>query len=115
MQKELARMTNPEDLRCDLLLAVDCLFNESLVKPFVRTLNSIEATVVVVVSELRSADVLTLFLHEWLSSGAWQVYRACKWDDETDAASRGDPAKPLLRSNLVVWVGWTSPTPATYR
>lgn len=106
--KQLQRMWPAGELSCDLLLAVDCLFNESLVKPFVDTLNRIDAKVVVVVSELRSADVLRLFLQEWLQSGTWQVWRACRWSDSGEEVGQESPLQsiPLLRNNLAVWVGW---------
>lgn len=47
----------------DLVIAIDCIFNEHLVKPFIDTLTSVVAaspsTVVLVVVELRSADVVS--------------------------------------------------------
>lgn len=90
----------------DLLLAVDCLFNESLVKPFVNVLKNVAAELVVVVSELRSPDVLRLFLEEWLKSGEWTVWRACR---ESDSAG-GVENVALLARNMVVWVGWRTRT-----
>lgn len=93
---------NHQDTAFDLLLAVDCLFNESLVKPFVNVLNNVDAEVVVIVSELRSPDVLRLFLEEWLKSGEWTVWRACKGSE----AAGGAESVALLARNMVVWVGW---------
>lgn len=95
-----SREEDPTATSYDLLLAADCLFNEALVRPFVNVLNTIDAKVVVVVCELRSEDVLRLFLEEWLASGDWEVWRACK-----DSKECGKEV-PLLESKLVVWVGW---------
>lgn len=80
----------------DIVLAVDCLFNESLVKPFVDTLNALPSKAVVIVSELRSEDVLRLFLESWLALGKWQIWRASNGSDEAG----------LLGDSRVVWVGW---------
>lgn len=55
----------------DLVIAVDCIYNEYLVKPFVDTLSSVcpagRSTIVLVVVELRSADVVSAFCHSSLS------------------------------------------------
>ncbi|RSH80770.1 hypothetical protein EHS25_007106 [Saitozyma podzolica] len=56
-----------------LILAVDCIYNEHLIRPLVDTLEHYcrpgSGAVVWVVVELRSADVLTLFLDTWLNGG----------------------------------------------
>ncbi|GFZ44261.1 hypothetical protein JCM24511_01983 [Saitozyma sp. JCM 24511] len=56
-----------------LILAVDCIYNEHLIRPLVDTLEHYcppgSGTVVWVVVELRSPDVLTLFLETWLNGG----------------------------------------------
>lgn len=122
--------------RYDVVLAVDCLFNESLVQPFVKVLNCVDAGIVVIVSELRSPEVLRYFLEHWLASAGeqgidgqsgWEVWRACKsdaGDDATPEAGLSGPLpdrdgvarlssqeqaradKPLLGRKYVVWVGW---------
>lgn len=48
----------------DLILAVDCIYNENLVKPLVDTIAEYagQNTVIWVVVELRSADVVSLLL-----------------------------------------------------
>lgn len=49
----------------DLVIAVDCIYNEYLVRPFIDTLSAVcpqsSSTVVLVVVELRSADVVSPF------------------------------------------------------
>jgi 2-polyprenyl-3-methyl-5-hydroxy-6-metoxy-1,4-benzoquinol methylase len=91
--------------RYDLVLAVDCLYNEALVQPFVQTLNRLNCKYVVVVSELRSAEVLQMFLELWLASGPWTVYRPTAHN--TDNLGKEDSTEPgLLGRRHVVWVGW---------
>ncbi|KAK1924505.1 hypothetical protein DB88DRAFT_490695 [Papiliotrema laurentii] len=90
----------------DLVLAVDCIYNENLVKPLVDTLNAYcppgGNTVVWVVVELRSSDVLTLFMDTWLSDSLsgdhpWTIVRL---PAETMGAWDG------TRPRWVGWVGW---------
>lgn len=93
----------------DLVFAVDCLYNEALVRPFVDTINRLNCKYVVVVSELRSAEVLRLFLELWLSSGSWTIYRSCfeglagAHDGNGDMESAGLQQSGRLH---VVWIGW---------
>lgn len=93
------------DQRYDLVLAVDCLYNEALVQPFVQTLNRLNCKYVVVVSELRSAEVLQMFLELWLASGPWTVYRPAA--QNTDSSGEEEATEPgLLGRRHVMWVGW---------
>ncbi|WWD00081.1 hypothetical protein V866_006989 [Kwoniella sp. B9012] len=89
----------------DLILAVDCIYNEYLVQPLIDTLAKYSkkgkggGNVVWVVVELRSSDVLTLFLEKWLTdpSGPWTIVRLSEkmmghWDNR--------------KARWVGWVGW---------
>ncbi|KAI5455248.1 Ribosomal protein lysine methyltransferase [Naganishia albida] len=82
----------------DLIVAVDCIYNEALVPPFLSTLECYATpgkTVALVVCELRSADVITVFLEEWISRGGWTIYRL------SDMALGAE-----LKYNFVAWVAW---------
>lgn len=79
----------------DLLLIVDCIYNPSLVPALLSTIDYVttpEQTAVLVIVELRSADVIREFLEAWLtlSQGAWEV-----------SSIRG-----ALDGPYAVWVGW---------
>ena len=67
----IARQRRLEEEGYDLVLAVDCIYNENLVKPLVDTLSEYcrpgGRTIVWVVVELRSSDVVNLPL--------WTIYR----------------------------------------
>lgn len=91
----------------DIIFAVDCVYNSSLLPPLVTVLNHYAATNrtrVVVAVELRSEDVLREFLELWIGSGNsssdnsgeyhWVIHRICgdAWMDPCFA----------------VWVGWKS-------
>ena len=80
----------------DVVIAVDCLYNETLVQPFVDTLEKLPCRAVVVVVELRSPDVLRVFLDRWLALGGWQIWRV------VDATGESG----ILGDNQAVWVGW---------
>lgn len=97
----------------DVILAVDCLFNESLVLPFLHTIDHFArppptagesaprpATLVVIVSELRSSEVMRLFVSEWLGLGGWTVVRMPR---EALGKERG---LGLASPKYVVWCGW---------
>jgi len=62
-----------------LLLAVDCIYNESLIAPLLTAIDHYtvpDVTSVLVVSELRSEDVMREFLEQWLARGpSWQIWR----------------------------------------
>lgn len=102
--KQLLREFGPNEAGYDIALAVDCLFNESLVEPFVNTCDCIGAKAVIVVSELRSPEVLRLFLETWLKREGWTIWRACK-----PGEGEKEDNLPLLGKKYVVWVGWKAP------
>ncbi|TRM65375.1 putative methyltransferase-domain-containing protein [Schizophyllum amplum] len=100
----------------DVILAVDCIYNPSLVGPLVSTINHFAApdkTVVVVVSELRSEEVMRDFLEAWLRANTvpssdqdpqeqtnaistrWEIWRA---GDGADGSG-------LLGVPYVTWIG----------
>jgi SAM-dependent methyltransferase len=93
------RRTDPKPLgdSVDLILAADCLYNEALVKPLLHTISyhAGQSTVVVVVSELRSSDVMLSFLSAWLEldQNGWEVWRASSLGPEFDEGQN------------VIWVG----------
>lgn len=99
-----------DDDEYDIILAVDCLFNESLVLPFLKTIShfsrpassSAPPTLVIVVSELRSAEVFRLFLGEWLrlDEGAWKVVRAPR------GSLGGARGLGMDGRRYAVWCGW---------
>ncbi|WVQ97517.1 hypothetical protein IAU59_004631 [Kwoniella sp. CBS 9459] len=97
----LQEETDPQ--KYDIVLAVDCIYNEHLVQPLVDTLARYcpkgGKSVVWVVVELRSADVLTLFLERWTSdpSGPWTIVRL---GEEAMGGWQG------TRARWVGWVGW---------
>ena len=91
----------------DIIFAVDCVYNSSLLPPLVTVLNHYavtDRTRVVVAVELRSEDVLREFLELWIGSDNsssdnsgeyhWVIHRICgdAWMDPCFA----------------VWVGWKS-------
>ncbi|KAK9894170.1 hypothetical protein P389DRAFT_104082 [Cystobasidium minutum MCA 4210] len=90
----------------DVLLAVDCLYNEALVQPFMNTLNQIRSTYVVVVSELRSVDVMQLFLERWLASGPWRIFRPAVAHNQDEAVREGRDSSGVLGNRYIIWVGW---------
>lgn len=64
----------------DLVLAVDCIYNPSLLRALVETIDAVSTvgrTWVLVVAELRQEDVFREFLNLWLkqSSGSWEITR----------------------------------------
>ncbi|KAF8517899.1 putative methyltransferase-domain-containing protein [Hysterangium stoloniferum] len=79
------------DAVVDLILAVDCIYNPSLIAPLLSTIHhfAVSPTLVLVVLELRSSDVTREFIAGWLSlAGKWEVWSI-----------------PLLGPKLVIWVG----------
>lgn len=93
----------------DLIMAVDCIYNPSLITPLLDTINYLSAPnmqryaddapdvrtprmaspTVLVVLELRAADVSREFLHAWLElSGGWEIWSI-----------------PLLGPRFAMWVG----------
>ena len=86
----------------DIVFAVDCLFNESLVQPLVAVLSRVPARVAVIACELRSEDVLRLFLEALLAVDGMQVERACF------SVGPSVEETPLLGPSYVVWLAWRS-------
>ncbi|PPQ63386.1 hypothetical protein CVT24_005651 [Panaeolus cyanescens] len=72
------RLYDPQVNPVDLLLAVDCLYHPSLIPPFVETIDYLttpDRTATLVVSELRSEDVLREFLESWMQKPSWTIVR----------------------------------------
>jgi len=66
------------DQEMDLILAVDCIFNPALINPLVSTLTHYaipQKTVVMVMIELRSHEVVEEFVKAWLQSANWEIQR----------------------------------------
>lgn len=82
----------------DLILAVDCIFNEALVQSLVDTLSAYAATTtaVLIVMELRSSEVSEAFLEAWLASRRWTVWRL-------DSSALG---KELGDGRYAAWLGF---------
>ena len=78
----------------DLVLAVDCIYNPSLVPALLTTIDYLQTPVLVVV-ELRSEEVLREFIDGWLNlqpgseGGRWEVWRL-----------------GILGMPYAAWVGW---------
>lgn len=99
-----ASSTDEEEACFDLILAVDCIYNEHLARPLARALTRSSApgrTVALVVLETRSEDVVREWLSEWLGAaaeegdGRWEVWRLPNSDGEWGEGGR-----------FVGWVGW---------
>jgi len=78
----------------DLILAVDCIYNPSLLPALVETIDFLTTpgkTAVLIVIELRQEDVVREFLELWIAKGGWEIWRV-----------RGE----FLSSRYAVWVGW---------
>ncbi|ODN91383.1 hypothetical protein L198_05897 [Cryptococcus wingfieldii CBS 7118] len=105
VSKSQGRYRSPDDTKTyDLILAVDCIYNEHLIQPLIDTFAQYcqpgSRTVVWVVVELRSADVIGTFLNTWIDdpSGPWTIVRL----GEDDMGDWGEGRKP----RWVGWVGW---------
>ncbi|KAF8972671.1 putative methyltransferase-domain-containing protein [Flammula alnicola] len=93
------KIYNTEDQPIDLLLAVDCIYHPSLIPPFLTTVDHLTnsgRTAVLVVSELRAADVMREFLESWLSKPGWEIWHM---------------PNNLLGKNYVIWLGWKTENP----
>ena len=113
----------------DLVIAVDCIYNQSLVPAFLDTLDyfasnrNVETedsevygsrlrfarrSCVLVAVELRSEDVMREFLRQWLARGTWEVWRIDWVPEECTAGSVDTEAltKAGLDVCFAVWVGW---------
>ena len=78
----------------DLILAVDCIYNPSLLPALVETIDFLTTpgkTAVLVVVELRQEDVVREFLELWVAKGGWEIWRI---------------ANGFLGSRYAVWTGW---------
>src|SRR5436190_1833469 len=87
-----SKFYDKETMPVDLLLAVDCLYHPSLIPSLIETidhLSTLDRTAVLVVSELRSEDVLRDFLEYWLKKPGCKIWRL--------------PSR-LLGKRYVVWV-----------
>ncbi|KAG0145444.1 hypothetical protein CROQUDRAFT_671740 [Cronartium quercuum f. sp. fusiforme G11] len=93
----------------ELILAIDCLYNESLILPLLRTFDHLStpfsstgapATLVLIVSQLRSDEVMRLFVESWIALPSWKIYRV---DEE---GLRADLKLNLADPRYVVWCGW---------
>ena len=76
-----------------LVLAVDTLYNPSLVPPFLSALEhyTSRGACALVVCELRAQEVIEVFLQQWLASGRWTLFRL---------------SEALIELPFVAWVGW---------
>jgi hypothetical protein len=85
------------DAPFDVILAIDCVYNEALVRPLVRTMTAYASalTVAIVVMELRSSEVTEAFLEAWLESDQWHIWRVER---------SGLPAE-LGSGRYVIWAG----------
>jgi hypothetical protein len=62
----------------DLILVVDCIYHPSLLPALVETIDILavpDKTAVLVVVELRAADVVREFLELWMKKGGWELWR----------------------------------------
>jgi len=78
----------------DLLLAVDCIYNPSLLPALVETIDFLTTpgkTAVLVVMELRQEDVVREFLEHWIAKGGWEIRRV---------------GSGFMGTRYAVWVGW---------
>jgi predicted nicotinamide N-methyase len=70
-----AKLHTPDPV--DLLLVVDCIYHPSLIPPLIATINHLtipQQTTVLIVSELRSDDVMREFLDTWLAQPSWEIW-----------------------------------------
>ncbi|KIK20809.1 hypothetical protein PISMIDRAFT_656097 [Pisolithus microcarpus 441] len=90
---------NKDDI-WDLILAVDCIYHPSLLRPLVDTIETLSTTGrtwVFVVVELRQEDVIREFLNLWLTLGGWVITRT----------------EGLLDENYAIWAGHRIPLAPT--
>lgn len=81
----------------NLILAVDCIYNPSLIPPLLATIDHFATplrTKCLVAMELRDEDVVREFLTQWMSLDGWHIQRL----DRTEE-------KAFLDERFVVWVG----------
>ncbi|KAH7106076.1 putative methyltransferase-domain-containing protein [Auriculariales sp. MPI-PUGE-AT-0066] len=79
-----------------VVLAVDTLYNPSLVPPFVSTLEHYTSSgaCALVVCELRAQEVIQEFLEQWVTSERFQIYRI---------------EESIIELPFVAWVAWRVP------
>lgn len=115
-----------EQDQISLVLAVDCIYNPSLIPAFIDTLDYFATSrtaftghsepdgwgdqyercpCVVVAVELRAEDVLREFLQKWLAKGGWSIWRV-DWDQGAAGRGPGEQAEGGLDVCFAVWVGW---------
>jgi hypothetical protein len=78
----------------DLILAVDCIYNPSLLPALVETIDFLATpgkTAVLVIIELRQEDVVREYLELWIAKGGWEIWRV---------------GGGLLGSRYAIWMGW---------
>lgn len=103
-----AKQSSKIETNYDVIIAVDCLYNESLILPFLHTLDLIakpqslgrSATLVLIVSQLRSEEVLRLFIESWIHLPFWKVFRVDL------NGLRSDLKLSLSSPKYVIWFGW---------
>lgn len=81
----------------DLVLAVDCIYNPSLVPPLLATIDHFaipNRSVIMIVMELRDENVVREFLTQWLAMTGWEIRQV-----------GNDNHPSLLDERFVVWVG----------
>ena len=79
----LTLSTSPEDFSLDAVVACDCIYNEALIEPFVRTcadlcrLSSDGSTVCVIAQQLRSHEVFEAWLTVFM-----KMFKVWRFSDE---------------------------------
>jgi hypothetical protein len=83
----------------DLIIAADCIYHPSLIKPLIDTMNALSSSqaFVLVLAQLREVEVLREFVGEWINSG-WEIWRI-----EHNGTS-------VLGPGFVAWMGRCSRT-----
>ncbi|KAH6916107.1 hypothetical protein BKA70DRAFT_1419014 [Coprinopsis sp. MPI-PUGE-AT-0042] len=85
----------PKDSDLDVVLVVDCIYHPSLIPPLLSTIDYLVSpgkTSVLVLSELRSEDVLREFISSWLGMAGWEVWHV--------------GGNVLNDKRYVLWAGW---------
>ncbi|CAH7667010.1 hypothetical protein BY996DRAFT_6633557 [Phakopsora pachyrhizi] len=93
----------------DLILVVDCIYHENLILPLIRTIDhlskpsndSSSATLVLVVSELRSHEISELFISSWLDLHDWNIFRINSQKLRNDIVDL-----KMAKPRYAIWCGW---------
>ncbi|KAI9573801.1 hypothetical protein HD554DRAFT_2012576 [Boletus coccyginus] len=98
MATSALELESADHVAWDVVFAVDCIYNPSLLPALVDTLDAVSTagrTWVLVVAELRQEDVLREFLDLWLkqASGRWEITRV----------------EGMLDVHFVMWAGRKRP------